>query len=305
MISCRRVSAGPICASQRRNATWAPCSILTGFGVSPKRKLSQPKSVAPSASAPTSVARAPPLLLADEAAFGEALDALARLDDGFMQTMRAAGGLPLLRRRRSGFAGLAAIIVSQQVSTASANAIFGRLQARFPDLCASDILQASDVELRTCGLSAPKTRTLRAVADAVACGRLDFESLAVLEAEVSHAMLCAIKGVGPWTADIFLLFCLGHADAWPVGDLALQEGARLALGLQARPDAKALLTIGERWRPLRGGAAHCLWAFYGHARARATTRDVAAPATVAGGQRSTGAPSVKAAATGRPSPSRK
>ena len=84
-------------------------------------------------------------------------------------------------------------------------------------------------------------------------------------------MLCAIKGIGPWTADVFLLFCLGHADAFPAGDLALQEGARLALDLPERPDAKALTVLAERWRPLRGVAAHCLWAYYGAARKRAAT----------------------------------
>ena len=246
----------------------------------------------------------PGLLLADEAAFVEALDALARLDAGFVRIMRSAGDLPRLRRRDPGFAGLAAIIVSQQVSTASANAIFGRLQVRFPDLSASDVLGASDADLRTCGLSAPKTRTLRAIAEAVTCGRLDFDRLATAEAEIAHATLCEIKGVGPWTADIFLLFCLGHADAWPVGDLALQEGARLALGLGARPDAKMLQNLGERWRPLRGVVAHCLWAFYGQTRARPTTLEVTAPSvpspTRTASPRRTTKRSTKAAATSLP-----
>ena len=227
-----------------------------------------------------------------------------------MQTMRGAGDLPRLRRRDPGFAGLAAIIVAQQVSTASANAIFGRLQTRFPDLSASDVLGAADTDLRTCGLSAAKMRTLRAIADAVACGRLDFEMLAAAEAGMAHATLCEIKGIGPWTADIFLLFCLGHADAWPVGDLALQEGARLALGLETRPDAKALQSLGDRWRPLRGVVAHCLWAFYGQTRARPTTLEVASrsnrpdsPDTSAGPRART-QPPIKAV-NARSTPSRK
>ena len=248
----------------------------------PKRKLSQPEPDAPGAVATEAEVAAPSgLVLADDAAFAAGLEALARLDAGFMEVMRQAGELPRLRRRDPGFAGLAAIIVSQQVSTASANAIFGRVQARYPDLCATHVLAASDDDLRSCGLSAPKIRTLRAIAEVVACGELDFDWLATAEAEVAHARLCEIKGVGPWTADIFLLFCLGHADAWPAGDLALQEGARTALGLATRPDTKALHSLGERWRPLRGVVAHCLWAFYGHTRGRPATLEATAPDTEA------------------------
>ena len=219
----------------------------------------------------------PPLVLADDAAFAAALDDLHGLDAALMGTMREAGCLPRLRRREPGFRGLAAIIVSQQVSTASANAIFGRLEAHYPQLDADAVLAASDEDLRACGLSAGKARTLRAIAAAERAGELDFAALARADAENAHAVLCAIKGIGPWTADIFLLFCLGNADAWPVGDLAVQEGARLALGLDVRPDPKQLKTIGERWRPLRGVVAHCLWAYYGAKRNRAATLEATLP----------------------------
>ena len=93
-------------------------------------------------------------------------------------------------------------------------------------------------------------------------GGLDLEGLAEIDAEEAHKALVALKGIGPWTADIFLLFCLGHADAFPAGDLAVQESARIALGLRKRPDAKALTKIAEAWRPWRGVAAHLLWAYY-------------------------------------------
>jgi DNA-3-methyladenine glycosylase II len=83
-----------------------------------------------------------------------------------------------------------------------------------------------------------------------------------MEADQAHATLTALHGIGPWTADIYLLFCLGNADAWPAGDLALQEAARLAFGLRKRPDAKAMGKLGEKWRPWRGVAAHLLWAYY-------------------------------------------
>ena len=97
-----------------------------------------------------------------------------------------------------------------------------------------------------------------------------------MDADAAHAALTALHGVGPWTADIYLLFCLGHADAFPSGDLAVQEAARIAFGLRKRPDAKALTKIAEAWRPWRGVAAHLLWAYY-HV-GQAARRDVAAAA---------------------------
>ncbi len=172
------------------------------------------------------------------------------------------GGPPPLRRRDPGFAGLAAIIVSQQVSTASASAIFGRLEARYFPLDPAQIASASEEDLKSCGLSTPKIRALKAVAEAVTLGRLDFDALAGAAAEDAHRALITVKGVGPWTADVFLTFCLGHPDAFPAGDLALQEAARMALGLKARPDARRLEKIAERWRPLRGVAARMLWTYY-------------------------------------------
>ena len=175
---------------------------------------------------------------------------------------------PALRRRDPGFEGLAWIIVGQQVSVASATAIFGRLKAGLGTLDAATVLATSDAALRGFGLSAPKQRALRAIAEAVASGALDFAALGRGEAEAAHAALCTIKGIGPWTADIFLLFCLGHADAWPAGDLALQEAARMALDLPLRPSTKELIALGERWRPYRGVAAHCLWAYYGARKQR-------------------------------------
>jgi len=201
-------------------------------------------------------------LIADEAGLGEALEALRVKDRELVDRLVALGGPPPLRRREPGFAGLAAIIVSQQVSVASASAIFGRLETRLAPLDAVRIGEATDDELRACGLSGPKIRTLRALAEAVALGGLDLAGLASLDAEEARERLVAVKGVGPWTADIFLLFCLGHPDAFPAGDLALQEAARLALGLNARPDAARLERISERWRPLRGVAARMLWAYY-------------------------------------------
>ena len=182
--------------------------------------------------------------------------------------MLKIGGPPPLRRREPGFAGLVAIIVSQQVSVASANAITARLHAAFSPLDAAAVLAADAATLKACGLSQAKMNALRALAEAAANG-LDLAGLAALEAEAAHQALIAVKGIGPWTADIFLLFCLGHPDAFPAGDLALQEAARLALGLKTRPDARKLEAIAERWRPLRGVAARLLWAYYRGVKQRA------------------------------------
>ena len=178
---------------------------------------------------------APLTILAGDDVFADALAALAALDARFMSRLDAICPRPVLRRREPGFEGLVAIVVSQQVSTAAANAIFSKLRERLGVPSPAAILAADDVDLRLCGLSAGKTRTIKALAVAVQEGSLPMEALATGSAEAAHAALTAIKGVGPWTADIFLLFCLGHADAWPAGDLALQEAARLALDLEKRP----------------------------------------------------------------------
>jgi DNA-3-methyladenine glycosylase II len=206
-------------------------------------------------------------ILDSEAALERGLRALTRRDP-LMKRLVGLGARPPLRKREPGFQGLAGIIVSQQLSTASAGAIWSRLLARFPGLSPDHIACAADDELRAVGLSAPKIRTLRAIAAAVAEGRLPLETLGDLNADEAHALLKGVKGIGPWTADIYLLFCLGHADAFPAGDLALQEAARLASELEARPSEKELLALAEGWRPWRGVAAKVLWAYYRIAKAR-------------------------------------
>ena len=154
------------------------------------------------------------------------------------------------------------------MSVASARAIESRLLARFAPLDAAALAGAGEEELRACGLSAPKMRTLRACAQAILDGALDLDALADAGADEAHAALTAVKGIGPWTADIYLLFCLGHPDAFPAGDLALQEAARLAFGLKKRPDARRLEALAKVWRPWRAVAARLLWSFYAVAKAR-------------------------------------
>ena len=167
-----------------------------------------------------------------------------------------------LRRREAGYAGLCAIVCGQQLSVAAAATIRDRLFAAFDPFHHDTVRAARTDKLKRLGLSAAKIKSIKEIGKAVAKGHIDLTAVGNMDADVAHATLTALHGVGPWTADIYLLFCLGHADAFPSGDLAVQESARIALNLRKRPDAKQLTKIAEAWRPWRGVAAHLLWAYY-------------------------------------------
>jgi len=184
------------------------------------------------------------------------------LKDPRLRSVAEKAGAFALRRREAGFAGLCAIVCGQQLSTASAAAIRNRLFAAFEPFHHDAVRKARTDKLKRLGLSAPKIKAIREIGKAVAKGAIDLNAVGNMPADDAHAALTALHGVGPWTADIYLLFCLGHADAFPAGDLAVQEAARLAFGLRKRPDAKALTRLAEAWRPWRGVAAHLLWAYY-------------------------------------------
>ena len=171
-------------------------------------------------------------------------------------------GMPALRQREPGFAGLAAIVCGQQVSTASAAAIWGRVSAAFDPFHHDTLRKARADRLGRLGLSAAKIKTLKNLARELAAERLNLDVLANEEADAAHNTLTALHGIGPWTADVYLLFCLGHGDAWPAGDLAVQEAVKIGLGLTTRPTAKQMAPLAEPWRPLRGAAAHLWWAYY-------------------------------------------
>lgn len=178
-----------------------------------------------------------------------------------IRMVRTLTGIPSVRRHSSGFEGLARIVVGQQLSLASAQAIWGRVQTAVRPMTAEALLKLSDEDLRAAGLSQGKVRTLRALSREIVAG-LDLDHLAELPEEDVHDVLTALPGIGPWSADIYLLFCLGRADAFAAGDLALQTAVRAALSLQERPSREELFAIAERWRPWRGVAAHLLWAYY-------------------------------------------
>lgn len=182
-------------------------------------------------------------------------------------------GPPPLRRWSPGLDGLVRIVVGQQLSVASANAILGRLRALVDPLDAVGLLAASDRDMRVAGLSAAKLATLRDLAAHVTRGDIDFDALSRLPAGEAHAQLTAVRGIGPWTADIYLVLCRGDRDAFAAGDLALQAAVHDLFGLDARPTAMELGAIAERWRPWRGVAARLLWSYYAARKAELKTRE--------------------------------
>lgn len=183
----------------------------------------------------------------------------------YMRAAHDAAGHPPLRRRAGGFDGLVRIINGQQLSVASAAAIHARVEAMLKPLTAVAVQAATDAALRDCGLSRPKIKTLRALSSAVV-GGLCLDALADVPAAEATAQLTAVSGIGPWTADIYLMFCVGHADVFAAGDLALQIAAQKVIGLETRPTSRQMAEIAERWRPHRAVAARLLWAYYAVAK---------------------------------------
>jgi len=199
-------------------------------------------------------------LILTEADMIEGLEHLQRADPRLVPVVETAGPVGI-RYRPPGFEGIARIVMGQQLSVASADAIWGRFEALLGEATAENYLRQSEEALRAAGLSGGKIKTLNALAEAAA-GGLDLEVLAAEPAEVATEKLTAIHGIGRWTAEIFLLFCARHADVLPAGDLALQVAAAEALALDKRPSEKELRAISELWSPWRGVAAKLLWAYY-------------------------------------------
>ncbi|WP_064697569.1 DNA-3-methyladenine glycosylase family protein [Rhizobium aegyptiacum] len=189
------------------------------------------------------------------------LEALLVLDPRLAPIAADAGPVPL-RLREPGFAGLAHIIVSQMVSRASAEAIWRRMLPADGPLTAEDYVMLAPEAWREFGLSRAKADTLSRIAEAVVSGRLDLSGLCLKPPDEALGELTALKGVGPWTAEVYLMFCGGHADVFPAGDVALQNAVAAALGLAARPQAKALAKLSQVWSPWRSVAARLFWAYY-------------------------------------------
>lgn len=171
-------------------------------------------------------------------------------------------GLPPLRRAEGGLPGLLRIVTEQMISLQAADAIWQRLARDLKPLDPPAILRRRHATLMKLGLSGAKSRTFHALARAAHAGEFQVESLHLEPDEAVIAALVALPGIGPWTADIYVLSCMGRADAWPTGDLALQAAAAHLLGLKKRPDAKAMTRLAEGWRPWRSVAARLLWSHY-------------------------------------------
>lgn len=194
---------------------------------------------------------------------------LALLDARLFTVIDKAGPVPL-RRLDPGYRGLAGIIVAQMVSRASADAIWRRLADVAGDITPHHILSLGDEDCRAVGLSRAKADTLRRAAEAVDRGELDLETVCQLETPAAIRRLTAIKGVGRWTAEVYLLFCGGHPDIFPSGDVALQNAVAHALALEVRPSAPELARIAEAWSPWRGVSARLFWAYYARQMRRET-----------------------------------
>ncbi|MDB2668387.1 DNA-3-methyladenine glycosylase 2 family protein [Alphaproteobacteria bacterium] len=190
-----------------------------------------------------------------------ALISLADQDEGMARAFEKYG-TPPLRRRKDGFAGLIGLLISQQVSTKAAQAIQARFDAQFPKPQPEHLLAASDERLAACGISRPKQRYLRHLASAIMARDVDLKALRGADDAAVFDKLTSLLGIGPWTADCYLLFNLGRCDRFPAGDLALQEGYRLLYCLNERPDATRLTELAQRWQPHRAAAARMLWTFY-------------------------------------------
>ena len=186
---------------------------------------------------------------------------LARKDVRLARAISLSGPVPL-RRKPPGYAALTEIILSQMVSKASAYALWRKLEFAAGEISPAAILALSPEALREAGLSRAKAETLNRVGEAVIAGELDLGHLCQLEGRAAITAMTSIKGVGPWTAEVYLLFCAGHPDVFPAGDVALQRAAADILGLDARPQAKVLYRLAEEWSPWRGVAARLFWAYY-------------------------------------------
>lgn len=200
-------------------------------------------------------------IIRDEGDIERGLAALLELDPRLRLVAAEAGAVPL-RLREPGFEGLAHIIVSQVVSRASADAIWGRMTARLGSVTADGYAGLEPDAWRSFGLSRIKHDTLARVADAVVGGDLDLHALSAESPEKALSELMAIKGIGPWTAEVYLMFCGGHADVFPAGDVALQAAVGMAFGHEERPLAKALAREAAVWAPWRSVAARLFWAYY-------------------------------------------
>ena len=201
-------------------------------------------------------------IIETEADIARELAALLALDERLQSVLDVAGHVPL-RRSPPGFRSMASIIVSQQVSRASAEAITMRLDVVGALNTAGDFRHHGDDTLLAAGLSRPKLKTLRSLSEAVLSGQVNLDHLCNLPADEAMSVLTSLSGIGPWTVEVYLLFAADHPDIFPGGDIALQNALRDVFALGERPSTKAASAFAAIWSPHRGTAARLLWAWYG------------------------------------------
>jgi DNA-3-methyladenine glycosylase II len=190
-----------------------------------------------------------------------ACESLAARDPALARAYETVG-LPTWRTTEASYQTLARIVVYQLISTKAADAIWARILARYDDMTAAAVLQDDQEALRACGLSRPKLGHLNAIAAAIEARTLDLGGLSTLPIEAARQQLLAVKGIGPWSADTFLMNALGHLDAFPAGDVGLIEAHKRLADLSERLSAKAFSGHAESWRPFRAVAAHLLYDWY-------------------------------------------
>ena len=189
------------------------------------------------------------------------MDWLAQVEPQFGKAI-ALAGYPEARVREPGYATLLRTIVGQQVSVAAATSVWNKLEALLGPECPPDILIAQDYDaLRACGMSRQKQGYARSLAELILTGALALDALPN-DDEAAIAYLTQVKGIGRWSAEIYLLFAEGRPDIWPAGDLAIQESVGRLMGLPVRPSEKEIRVIAENWRPHRGAAAIFTWHIY-------------------------------------------
>ncbi|MEJ0019650.1 MAG: DNA-3-methyladenine glycosylase 2 family protein [Acetobacteraceae bacterium] len=201
-----------------------------------------------------------------------ALDCLIASDPDLAGIEASAGPLPW-RTRAPGFPGLLQAIVAQQISNQAAAAIWGRLRAVGGALEPAGLLGLSDEVLRAAGLSRPKVAHVRSLAAAFLDGRLDTAAIAAMDDEAAVATIAAVRGLGRWTAEVYLLFALGRCDVFPAGDIALAGAVAHLKKLDTRPGPVALRAMADVWRPSRALAARLLWHHWRHVTGRPAMDD--------------------------------
>jgi DNA-3-methyladenine glycosylase II len=197
----------------------------------------------------------------DQAGLDEGLSDLGAVDVDLAAVVDRHGPPPLWRRE-PGFESLVRIILEQQVSLASGRAAYARLGAVVGPIDPTVLAGIDPGTLERAGLTRQKSRYLRELGTAVVSRDLDLEGLAAVDDHLARSALCRVPGIGPWTADVYLLMALGRPDVWPAADIALATSLRAVKRLPARPDPREMERLAEPWRPWRAVAARILWHAY-------------------------------------------